>query len=154
MWSKTRHQLGLDCPGTLKYYLFLILLAIVLLLFAVRFELVRAFPVAGKIYDALGIEARVVGEGLEFQNVIRDEYTEDYVRILEIRGYIANTTPQAMDIPLIHVEILDKDTNLLQALNDKAPITRIEADGRIAFRIAIKQPSTLTKYILLTFTKN
>lgn len=86
-------MLGLDHPGTLKYYLLLLLFLAALGLFAARFEIVRAFPQAEAFYAALGIEAKIVGEGLEFQNVVRREYEEDYVRKLEIKGYIANTNP-------------------------------------------------------------
>ncbi len=153
MWGKSKHLLGLDHPGTLKYYLLFLAFAVSLVLFAVRFELVRAFPAAEKIYSALGVESRIVGEGLEFQNIIRNEYTEDYVRKMEVKGYIVNTNPYAVDVPLIHVEVMDKDTNLLQSVNDKAPIASLESDGRMAFRIVINQPSALAKYILLTFVK-
>jgi len=153
MWSKGRHFLGLEHPENLKYYLLFLATAALLLLFAMRFELVRAFPAAAKVYDVFGIEARVVGEGLEFQNIIRNEYVEDYVRKLEIKGFIANTNPYEVEMPLIHVEVMDKDTNLLQSVNDQAPINSLEAGNRMAFRIVINQPSALAKYILLTFTK-
>lgn len=153
MWGKSKHLLGLDHPGTLKYYLLFLFFAAALILFALRFEIVRAFPAAEKIYGAVGIEARIVGEGLEFQNIIRNEYTEDYVRKMEVKGYIVNTNSYAVDMPLIHVEVMDKDTNLLQSVNDKAPIASLEPDGRMAFRIVINQPSALAKYILLTFAK-
>ena len=153
LWSKIKHWLGLDHPGTLKYYLLFLLVAAVLILFALRFEIVRTFPAAEKAYGALGIESRIVGEGLAFQNVLRNEYTEDYVRKMEVKGYIVNTNPYAVDVPLIHVEIMDKDTNLLQSVNDKAPVSSLEPNGRMAFRIVINQPSALAKYILLTFSK-
>ena len=101
----------------------------------------------------MGIEAKIVGEGLEFQNVVRREYEEDYVRKLEIKGYIANTNPFEVEMPLIRVEVLDKNTNLLQALNDKTPLTVLEAEGRMAFRIVLNRPSPLAKYVVLTFVK-
>ncbi len=152
LWIKLKHSMGLDRPGTLKYYLLLIVAIIALCLFAVRYEVVRVFPQAEKIYSALGAESRVVGEGLEFQNIIRNEYEEDYVRKLEIKGYIVNTTPQKIEMPLIHVEIMDKDTNLLQAVDDKAPIAELSAGEKQMFRIVVTQPSALAKYVLLTFS--
>lgn len=154
LWMKIKHLLGLDHPGTLKYYLLGLVLLVALLLFGVRFDLVRRFPAAEKIYNAVGIEARIVGEGLEYQNVVRNEYEEDYIRKLEIKGFIVNTNPFKVDMPLIHVEVMDKDTNILQSINDKAPIATLEPDGRMAFRIVINQPSPLTKFILLTFAKS
>ena len=50
-------------------------------------------------------------------------------------------------------EVLDKNTNLLQALNDKTPLTVLEAEGRMAFRIVLNRPSPLAKYVVLTFVK-
>ena len=78
---------------------------------------------------------------------------EDYVRKLEIKGYIANTNPFEVEMPLIRVEVLDKNTNLLQALNDKTPLAVLEAEGRMAFRIVLNRPSPLAKYVVLTFVK-
>ena len=153
LFSRLKHMLGLDHPGTLKYYLLLLLFLAALGLFAARFEIVRAFPRAEAFYAALGIEAKIVGEGLEFQNVVRREYEEDYVRKLEIKGYIANTNPFEVEMPLIRVEVLDKNTNLLQALNDKTPLAVLEAEGRMAFRIVLNRPSPLAKYVVLTFVK-
>ena len=153
LWVKAKHLTGLDHPGTLKYYLLLLATIIGLVLFAARFDLVRRFPSVEKFYNAVGIEARIVGEGLEFQNIVRNEYEEDYVRKLEIKGFIVNTNPFKVEMPLIHVEVMDKDTNILQSINDKAPIASLEPDGRMAFRIVINQPSALTKFILLTFSK-
>lgn len=153
LWAKAKHLAGLDHPGTLKYYLLLLATIVALVLFAARFDLVRRFPSVEKFYNAVGIEARIVGEGLEFQNIVRNEYEEDYVRKLEIKGFIVNTNPFKVEMPLIHVEVMDKDTNILQSINDKAPIASLEPDGRMAFRIVINQPSALTKFILLTFSK-
>ncbi len=152
LFYKGKHALGLDRPGILKYYLLLIMVMVALVLFAVRYEVVRVLPLAEKFYSALGVESRVVGEGLEFQNIIRNEYEEDYVRKLEIKGYIVNTTQQKIEMPLIHVEIMDKDTNLLQSVDDEPPISELGAGEKQMFRIVITQPSALAKYVLLTFS--
>lgn len=151
--SRLKHILGLDHPGNGKYYLLLLILIIVLLLVGFRYEIVRSFPAAEAVFSSVGIESRIVGEGLEFQNIVRNEYEEDYVRKLEVKGFIANISNQPIDVPLIHVEVMDKDTNLLQSVNDKAPIASLAPDERMAFRIVINQPSPLAKYILLTFAK-
>ena len=151
LWSSFKHISGVEHPGTLKYYLLGILVLVGLFLISIRYEVVRQFPAAEKFYTALGIESRVIGEGLEFQNVVRNEYEEDYIRKLEIKGYIVNTNKQKVTLPLIHVEVMDKDTNILQAINDKAPIAELEPNEKQMFRIVITQPSSLSKYILLTF---
>lgn len=150
--TKVKHALGLDKKGILKYYILFLCLVTALGLFAIRYEVVRAFPQAERIYSMLGVESRVIGEGLEFQNIIRNEYEEDYVRKLEIKGYIVNTNQKTIAMPLIHVEIMDKDTNLLQAVDDETPISELGAGEKQMFRIVITQPSALAKYVLLTFS--
>lgn len=152
-WKSIKHFLGLNRHGILKYYLFFVLLIALLSLISVRYEIVRIFPKTEPIYAALGLDAKVIGEGLEFQNIVRNEYEEDYVRKLEIKGYIVNTNPNKVDMPLIHVEIMDKDTNILQEIDDEAPITELNANEKQVFRIVITQPSALAKYVLLTFKK-
>ena len=153
IWKNIKQFLGLNRHGILKYYLFFILLIAALCLVSARYEIVRIFPKAEPVYAALGFESKVIGEGLEFQNIVRNEYEEDYVRKLEIKGYIVNTNPNKIDMPLIHVEIMDKDTNILQAIDDEAPITELNPNEKQLFRIVVTQPSALAKYVLLTFKK-
>ena len=67
MWGKSKHLLGLDHPGTLKYYLLFLAFAVSLVLFAVRFELVRAFPAAEKSIALWALSRGLSEKGWSFR---------------------------------------------------------------------------------------
>lgn len=127
---------------------------LLLSIFAFRYELTRAIPPLRHFYNAFGFESVVIGEGLEFQNINRREYEEDYVRKLEVKGLIFNTTEDTLPIPTIRIEMLDKDGNTLQTSTTKAPDAEVAPNERAAFSFTLTQPSSLTKYIYITFSKD
>ena len=143
---------GLQNPRNYKYYVFAILALILLSLYYARFEVVRKVPFMEPVYRVLGIKAVVTGEGLEFQNVTRRDYEEDYVRKFEIKGFIANKTAKTMDIPTIKIELLDKDARSIQNETANSVIPLITSHGKVPFSFIVEKPSPLTKYIYLTFT--
>lgn len=130
-----------------------LLLLILLSLFSFRYEITRNLPFMESFYKAFGFESVVIGEGLEFNNVNRREYEEDYIRKLEIKGLILNKTEEELAVPTILVELLDKNGDVLQRQTVNAPTDKLASGERTAFMFVITQPSTLTKYVYLTFTK-
>lgn len=149
--SDFKKDLGLRNPRNYKYYYFVVLFFIVLAAYYARFEIVRSIPSLAPIYNALHIKAKVTGEGLEFQNITRREYEEDAISKFEIKGFIANNTAQTMDIPVIYVEFLDKDARPIQSQKVNSVIPIITPNAKIAFNFIVEKPSSLTKYIYLTF---
>ena len=127
---------------------------LLLSVFSFRYELTRAIPPLRHFYNAFGFDSVVIGEGLEFQNINRREYEEDYVRKLEIKGLIFNTTEDILPIPTIRIEMLDKDGNTLQTSTTKAPVAEVAPNERAAFSFILTQPSPLTKYVYMTFSKD
>ncbi len=125
-----------------------------LALFSFRYDIVRKFPWAERFYTAMGTDSVIVGEGLEFQNISRHEYEEDYIKKLQIKGFLVNKTEKEIAVPTIHVEVLSKEAAKLQEMNVRPPVEKILPGKRIAFNVIITQPSPLSKHILLTFTKN
>lgn len=147
---KAKFALGLQHKSRQLYLIGTLFMLFLLLMFYVRFDLVRYFPATEKLYSTFGIVSRITGEGLEFQNVVRNEYEEDYVRKLEIKGFLANTMSNSLNIPMIHVELMDKDTNIIYSSDETAPLKRLGSGARMAFRIVITKPALNTKYIYLT----
>ncbi len=130
--------------------------AIVLLLlcfYAYRFEVVRSVPFMRYAYSMFGIQAVVPGEGLTFENVVWNVFEEDYVRKLEIKGFIVNTTDDSIGLPIIHIELLDKDAEQLQATNQVPTLDKLPAGERLALNAIIRKPSPLTKYVYVTFVR-
>lgn len=144
----------LQNPRNYKYYLIAILTLILLSLYYVRFEVVRSMPFMESVYRVFGVKAVVTGEGLEFQNVSRRDYEEDYVRKFEVKGFIANQTAKTLDIPTIKIELLDKDARSIQTETANSVIPLVTSHDKVPFSFVIDKPSPLTKYIYLTFIED
>ena len=123
----------------------------ILIILSYRYEITRHFSWMEGFYNMIGLESKIIGEGLEFHNISHREYEEDYVRKMEIRGYIYNGTDTEQTIPTISISVMDKDGNLIQSQTEQAPKPSIKPRERAAFRAIITQPSTLSKYVLVTF---
>ena len=144
-------SLGLQTK--LSKIVFLVFLALILAasLIVARFSIVKYFPFMEIAYGAIGMPTVVLGEGLEFQNVTRREFEEDYVSKMEIKGFIVNTTEERRVVPPIYVEMMDKDANLLESMHAEAMVEIVEAGDRVAFVFVIVKPSSIMKYVVLTF---
>lgn len=153
-WSDCKKALGLNSLFNRCLFSFIILMIGTLALFSFRYDIVRKFPWAERFYTAMGTDSVIVGEGLEFQNISRHEYEEDYIKKLQIKGFLVNKTEKEIAVPTIHVEVLSKEAAKLQEMNVRPPVEKILPGKRIAFNVIITQPSPLSKHILLTFTKN
>ena len=128
------------------------LFAILFLLFF-RVEITRSLPFMNVIYSAIGLDAQIAGEGLEFSNVTRREYEVDDIPQMEIRGFIDNKTPYNVYADLLHVEVLDKDGAIVQQQNNPLPVQTFVPNVRVPFSVVIVKPSALGKYIVVTFAK-
>lgn len=122
-------------------------------LYSGRFAITRAFPAIEKLYNIVGIESRIVGEGLKFSNVSRREYEMDDIRQMEIRGFIDNESDRRLEIPKLHLEILDNEGEIIQQKDELLYIREIAPGDRIPFKVIIEKPSVLGKYIYITFIR-
>lgn len=154
IYRKVRSALGLNRKINQYIWLGGIVGVLMLCLYSQRYDIVRAVPCMNGVYKALGIKAKIPGEGLEFENIVWQDYEEDYVRQLEIRGFIANPTAKDIDLPVLHIEMLTKDTNLLQSKNEVLPVTKVKAGSKVSLAVKLTKPSILTKYIYLTFVED
>lgn len=151
-WTKIKSRCGLNSKARRNFLWSAVAIILLLLLYNYRFEVVRSVPAMDWVYRAAGVKAKIPGEGLEFQNIVWNDFEDDYVRTLEIKGFIANRTKQDVLLPVTRIEMLDKDANLLQSIHQKPSIKMLKPGGRVAIGIIVKKPSPLTKYIFLTFT--
>ena len=151
VWYRIKKTLGIVNPKNILYYLYAILIFLALFLYYARYEVVRTLPQMAQMYQSLGIEAVVPGEGLEFQNVVRREFEDDYVPKIEVKGFIANKMDVSIDIPKIKVELLDKEGKVIQSEIFDSVIPLVTAKAKVPFSHIISRPSPLSKYIYLTF---
>ena len=144
-------MLGLNRRFNLKIVGSVVAVVLLIFMYNYRYEVVRSLPFMNGIYRVFGIRAKIPGEGLEFQNINWNYRDNNGGRLLEIKGFINNPTLKDIDIPVVHMELLDKDTVLLQSINQKPTVKILKPDGRIAIGIIIKSPSPTAKYVYLTF---
>jgi len=126
---------------------------VLLLLLFFRVEVVRTVPFVNVFYSAIGMDAIIPGEGLEFRNVTRREYVEDDIPHMEIRGFIDNPTSREISADLLHLEVLDEKGNVVQEQNEAMPIPYLAPRARVPFSMVVVKPSALGKYIVVTFAK-
>ena len=144
-------MLGLNRRFNMRMIGLAVAFVLLVLAYNYRYEIVRAVPFMNGIYKTFGIRAKIPGEGLEFQNINWNYRDVEGNRVLEIKGFINNPTSKKIDIPVVHVELLDEDTILLQSINQKPTIQSLKPDGRVSIGIVIKTPSPTAKYVYLTF---
>ena len=153
VWYSIKSILGLQRRRNRQFFICASVVLFLLVLFYLRFDIVRAMPFMEKVYSVFFIDSVIPGEGLEFQNITRNEFEEDYINKMEIRGFIANITDETVDIPVMQIELLDKNVQALQVIYQEPPVPRIVGGGKVAFRIVITKPSSFSKYVYLTFTR-
>ena len=103
------------------------------------------------VYNLVGIKAKIPGEGLEFQNITWNPIEEGGDTKLEVKGFIYNKTDKSIEVPVVHIEILDKDTVLLQSQNREIEQSTAEPQTRIPLDLEVKNPAPTAKYVYLTF---
>ena len=146
-----KNLLGLNRKINFKLIGAILGVFVIIAFYNYRYEIVRSAPFSNFIYQIFGIKAKIPGEGLEFQNINWNYVTNNESRILEIKGFISNPTSRSIDIPTVHVELLDKETMLLQSLNQKPSVKSLKPEERIAIGMVIKTPSPTAKYVYMTF---
>lgn len=150
-FSKFKFGLGLNRRSNRRVWGSALILLALLLLYNYRYEVVRAVPFLNFVYSAVGIKARIPGEGLEFQNISWNKIEENGNVMLEVKGFIHNPTESEIAIPVMRVEMLDKDALLLQSVNQNPLLKSLKPGGRVAVSVIIKKPVPNAKYVYLTF---
>ena len=148
---KAKQNLGLLRKQNQRLSLIAILCFVVLVFYNYRYEIVRTAPFMNGIYRLVNIKARIPGEGLDFQNVVWKDFEDDFVRKLEVKGFIVNNTSHDITVPVLHVEMLDAETGVLQSMNQKPAVNVLKPGGRVAISVIVKKPAPMTKYVYLTF---
>lgn len=151
IWLWIRNILGLQFRINWKYVGGILVVAGLVWLYNNRYDVVRSMPFMNGLYKTVGINAKIVGEGLEFQNISWDMLAEGEDKRLDIRGFIFNQTDKSITIPLVHVEILDKETLLLQSQNRTLETTIVGAGEKVPLLISVTNPAPTLKYVYMTF---
>jgi predicted Zn finger-like uncharacterized protein len=128
-----------------------LLLVFIGVFFHGRYVITKYIPVTKYVYNVLRIPAVIAGEGLEFKNVTKREYEEDYERKMEVKGFIVNKTEDSIELPLIYIELLDKEGGFLQKQIAEASIDNLTPGASTGFTVTIDSASRFAKYIVTSF---
>ena len=151
-FPKIKKLLGWDKYSTIFFEVLGLVVIICLSIFAARFEIVRRIPQAELFYDSLEIPSRVIGEGLEFQNIVRAYNNPEKPQRLSVSGFVYNATEKELDIPTVLVNVFNSDAASIQQITRQLETKKIDPKAKISFSLEIDVPLE-AKYILLTFTK-
>lgn len=151
LFPKIKKLLGWHSRLTVTLEIFTILLIIGLYIFGNRYDLVRKFPQMEILFSQFGVPSRVIGEGLEFQNVIRSYDSEENPNLLTIKGFIYNHTNSNLPLPPVSVNILDTDGKNISQSKYTLEEKEISTQKKIPFTLQVDVPQ-FSKYIMLTFT--
>ena len=152
-WLQIKNVLGFHFKIRWLYIIAFCLLFVIMSLYNNRYDVVRKAPFFNHVYKFFGIKAKIPGEGLEFQNIGWDFMRDDEGSKLEIKGFISNDTDRNVEIPVIHIEILDKETGLLQSHNHELETNYLTANTKIPLDFVIDNPAPTAKYIYMTFVE-
>lgn len=150
LWLQIKNILGFHFKIRWAYVALFVTVFVLLSLFNNRYQIVREIPALNSLYKVFGINAKIPGEGLEFQN-IGWEFFDDEVSRLEIKGFVYNNSERDVALPMIHIEMLDKDTVLLQSQNRESETKVVESHAKIPLNLVVENPAPTTKYVYLTF---
>ncbi len=122
-------------------------------LYFARYPITRAMPFMRHAYKLLHIRSVIPGEGLEFKNITRREVEQDYVRKLEVKGFIVNVSEITREIPMIQVKLIDDNANVVQESSVFPPVDTVEPGLGTSFEVLVDSPSSAAKYVVTTFTE-
>lgn len=132
------------------------LIVILLLLVGVGGYFFRALiaetvPESKMLYDMIGVDTGVLGDGLEIQNVESNWATESGIDILLLSGTIMNVVDEVVPLPLVQAVLLDADGVELQNVVQEPGQTELAPGNGIDFTIRIDEPSPLSRRMEVTF---
>lgn len=118
-----------------------------------RFYLARRFPVMHQVYQAIGVDAVVAGEGLDFKDTVFDVIFEQGVPAMLIRGNVINTGANVKDMPFIHFVLFDGADRAVQEQTIVPIKEKIEPGEILPFETKVKPVRTTIRRVDITFKK-
>lgn len=127
--------------------------AVLLTFWMGRFYLARRFPVMRQVYQAVGIDAVVAGEGLDFKDTVFDVIFEQGVSAMLIQGNVINTGSVVLDVPFIHFVLFDGADRPVQEQTIVPIKEKIEPGEILPFETKVKPVRTTVRRVDITFKK-
>jgi predicted Zn finger-like uncharacterized protein len=126
-----------------------VLLAIIVAAMAARTPIVRQFPQTASLFAAIGLPVNL--RGLEFNDVVISNETENNVPVMIVQGKIRNITPNKVQVPHIRFGVQNNanvEVYAWTALPDK---TTLGAGEALDFRSQLASPPPEAKTVAVRF---
>ena len=121
-----------------------------------RCQLAERFPSLEPLVKKISPQCPFLGQGFEFEDISFFEYDDpaDQMHKMDVSGKISNCTKHSMNLPLLRIELLDSEGNILQKVNQALGIESIKAGSTYKFKTTVLNPVRFTKYVYVTFAES
>lgn len=123
-----------------RLVLYIALAALLIVPFALREEMVKAYPALRMIYDSLGFKIVPVWEGLVFSDVKSELRYDSGTMKLFVDGKITNSTSDVRIVPNIKARARGADGAVIQSWSLEPPAATIGPDASVPFHTEVATP--------------
>ena len=115
-----------------------------------RDAIVRSWPPAALLYDAIGLPAEPPGFGLELRNIRSEQKLEGGKTVLLLEGEVANTTDTERTLPPLRVNTFGPEHKLLQSWAIEQSAETLGPGAAAGFHHSQPDPGPVTE-VTITF---
>ena len=130
------------------------LTAIFLLFYVGKYFFIRKVPATEKIYQSVGINTAILGEGLSFQDTLFDVVKKDQNYGLLVKTQIVNITDESKVVPNVVIRSLNDKNEVAQTQYIPLNNAVLEAGQIKPIETHLKTLSEDAKRIEITFERN
>ena len=142
-------------PKTLWYVAataWLVVIVCLAFFFGFRQQIVSVWEPASRLYELVGYEVPVTGEGLKLSNVVSKTYAaEGNKPMVMVTGQVVNTTGEKQKLPVLHLELRDDAQRALMTWELTLPARQIDPGQSIGFLTQQPLENALANNVLVQF---
>jgi hypothetical protein len=130
----------------------LVVVALAAVLAAGREEIVKAWPAAGLLYEAVGWPVETPGKGLQLARVRSMEKVENGGRVLIVEGEVTNTSPALQQVPPLQATLLGSG-GPVQSWTFSLPDPQLKPKQSAPFQTTLRNPAGEASSVAVTFAQ-
>ena len=131
--------------------LLLIVSVVALASYQYRAEIVRIWPKAATLYEAIGQPVNI--RGLAFKQANFTYESRDGTPVLHIKGLIVNETNQGLSLPMIHISLRDEAHRSLYNWTIDPPVEMLEGLSGEGFTTQLVDPPIGAQDLVIGFMR-
>lgn len=117
-------------------------------------KLVALWPGAHDLLQQAGLRREKLGDGLELRNAGTSErFVQNDAEVLIVRGIVANVSDRERKVPLMRLELMDKDNVVVQDKTQPPPAASLDPGGTAGFRFVVERPNPNAVKALVVFAE-